>query len=181
MSKQRIRNGMRKRIDTIPKAERIRQLEEVTKRIITLPEYAGASSLLIYLATAHEIDTVQLITQAWKDNKSVLVPVWEPGTANNMRAVRIFPETKFEIDDNRYKQPIRATPWTATIDLAIIPGLAFTVTGKRIGQGTGHFDRFLATQQVRHAIGVCFVQQLVDDLPTEPHDITMHRVITAFT
>jgi len=64
-------------------------------------------------------------------------------------------------------------------DVIIVPGTAFTVSGDRLGQGGGWYDRFLpgrAEQVV--LIGVAFVEQLVESLPTEPHDVTLDMVVT---
>ncbi len=64
-------------------------------------------------------------------------------------------------------------------DVVIVPGLAFTPGGQRLGQGGGWYDRFLA--EVRDTcvtVGVCFHEQLVDVLPVEPHDVAMHHVVT---
>ncbi len=64
-------------------------------------------------------------------------------------------------------------------DVVIVPGLAFTPTGQRLGQGGGWFDRFLAdVRDDCETIGVCFHEQLVDTLPVEPHDVAVDRVVT---
>jgi 5-formyltetrahydrofolate cyclo-ligase len=64
-------------------------------------------------------------------------------------------------------------------DVVIVPGLAFTAAGDRLGQGGGWYDRFLS--EVRAdcvSIGVCFAEQLVDALPVEAHDVTLDHVVT---
>ena len=64
-------------------------------------------------------------------------------------------------------------------DVVIVPGLAFTATGDRLGQGGGWYDRFLS--EVRPdcvSIGVCFAEQLVNALPIESHDVVMDHVVT---
>ncbi len=64
-------------------------------------------------------------------------------------------------------------------DVVLVPGLAFTPGGQRLGQGGGWYDRFLI--DVRgdcETVGVCFREQLVDELPTEPHDVAVDRVVT---
>ena len=64
-------------------------------------------------------------------------------------------------------------------DVVIVPGLAFTAAGDRLGQGGGWYDRFLSDARPDCvAIGVCFNEQIVDALPTEPHDVTMDVVVT---
>jgi 5-formyltetrahydrofolate cyclo-ligase len=67
----------------------------------------------------------------------------------------------------------------AELDVVVVPGLAFTPDGRRLGQGGGHYDRFLTRLRPDCVtIGACFAEQLVDDLPTEPHDTTVEHVAT---
>ena len=64
-------------------------------------------------------------------------------------------------------------------DVVVVPGLAFTTDGDRLGQGGGWYDRFLS--QVRSdctSIGVCFTEQIVDALPVEAHDVVVDHVVT---
>ncbi len=64
-------------------------------------------------------------------------------------------------------------------DVVIVPGLAFTAAGDRLGQGGGWYDRFLAHVRADcTTVGVCFAEQLVDSLPVEPHDVTLDHVVT---
>ena len=70
-------------------------------------------------------------------------------------------------------------PDPATIDLVVVPGVAFTAAGHRLGQGGGWYDRFLTGLRPGVArIGVCFAECLVDELPTEAHDVVMDLVLT---
>ena len=67
----------------------------------------------------------------------------------------------------------------ALLDVGVVPGLAFTVDGRRLGQGGGHYDRFLV--RLRDGcvtVGAAFAEQLVGDLPTEPHDVRLDLVVT---
>jgi 5-formyltetrahydrofolate cyclo-ligase len=67
----------------------------------------------------------------------------------------------------------------ASLDVVVVPGLAFTDDGHRLGQGGGHFDRFLPRLRAGClTVGVCFREQLVAELPTEPHDVRVRRVVT---
>ena len=65
----------------------------------------------------------------------------------------------------------------ARIDLAIIPGMAFTPQGDRLGRGKGYYDRLLP-QLDCPLIGIAFPFQLLPSIPTEPHDIQMTEVIS---
>ena len=65
------------------------------------------------------------------------------------------------------------------LDVVVVPGVAFTANGHRLGQGGGHFDRFLP--RLRSGclrVGVCFREQLVDDVPSEPHDVVLDAVVS---
>jgi 5-formyltetrahydrofolate cyclo-ligase len=67
----------------------------------------------------------------------------------------------------------------ATLDVVVVPGLAFTADGRRLGQGGGHFDRFLPRLRADClTIGVCYAEQLVADLPTAADDARVRRVVT---
>jgi 5-formyltetrahydrofolate cyclo-ligase len=67
----------------------------------------------------------------------------------------------------------------ATLDAVVVPGLAFTPDGTRLGQGGGHFDRFLVRLRADClTIGVCYAEQLVDQLPTSELDVHVDRVVT---
>jgi 5-formyltetrahydrofolate cyclo-ligase len=64
-------------------------------------------------------------------------------------------------------------------DIVILPGVAFSPSGTRLGQGGGWYDRFLEaarTDCVR--VGVAFAAQIIDDLPLEAHDMAVHHVVT---
>jgi len=63
------------------------------------------------------------------------------------------------------------------LDVVVVPGLAFTRDGRRLGQGGGHYDGLIS--RLGHhclTIGVCYAEQLVEELPTETHDRTVGLV-----
>ncbi len=64
-----------------------------------------------------------------------------------------------------------------TPDIVLVPLLAFTADGHRLGQGGGHYDRWLGDNPVP-CIGLGWDMQLVESLPLEPHDWQLDAVIT---
>lgn len=67
-----------------------------------------------------------------------------------------------------------------SIDLVLVPGVAFTRAGERLGRGGGFYDRILSSPTLRAVkIGVCFAEQIVDSLPTEAHDVGVDVVVSA--
>ena len=65
-------------------------------------------------------------------------------------------------------------------DLVLVPGVAFSADGARLGRGRGHYDRFLPRlRKDAVVIGVCFRERLLPQLPLEAHDHPMNAVISA--
>jgi len=63
-------------------------------------------------------------------------------------------------------------------DLVVVPLLAFTARGERLGQGGGHYDRWLSEHPRVHAIGLAWDCQIVDALPVEEHDRHLSAIVT---
>jgi 5-formyltetrahydrofolate cyclo-ligase len=65
------------------------------------------------------------------------------------------------------------------IELFLCPGMAFTRGGIRLGRGKGYYDRALAHSQAEAIkVGVCFNEQVLSELPVDPHDVPMHFLAT---
>lgn len=64
------------------------------------------------------------------------------------------------------------------IELMVVPGVAFTPLGDRLGRGKGYYDRYLSREGFRaYCVGVCYAHQLFDSLPVEPHDKQMNELV----
>lgn len=67
----------------------------------------------------------------------------------------------------------------SSLDIILVPGLAFTRGGLRLGRGGGFYDRLLAHPDFRaRRIGIAYDLQIIDDIPCEPHDQRVHQIIT---
>ncbi|CCH58849.1 hypothetical protein TBLA_0A10710 [Henningerozyma blattae CBS 6284] len=69
------------------------------------------------------------------------------------------------------------------LDIVLVPGVAFTIKGARLGHGAGYYDSWLNDYLARHGslpllVGVALAEQLVAQLPQEPHDVRMDYVVT---
>ena len=64
------------------------------------------------------------------------------------------------------------------IDLMVVPGVAFTAAGDRLGRGKGYYDKYLSRKSFRaFCVGVCYAHQLLAELPTESHDKRMDMIV----
>ena len=79
-------------------------------------------------------------------------------------------EPKRSKDKKRLEDPSK-------LDLVVVPGVGFTKNGLRLGMGGGHFDRFLSKTDLKK-IGLAFKEQVVDNIPSEPHDVKMDFVLS---
>ncbi len=65
------------------------------------------------------------------------------------------------------------------IDVMVVPGVAFTAAGARLGRGKGFYDKYMSQKGFRaRRIGVCYAEQMCVSLPCEPHDIVMDEVLS---
>ncbi|WP_337191234.1 5-formyltetrahydrofolate cyclo-ligase [Parapontixanthobacter aurantiacus] len=63
-------------------------------------------------------------------------------------------------------------------DILFVPLIGFTEEGHRLGQGKGHYDRFLGANLVRQRIGLAWDAQLVAEMPVEQHDEPLDMIVT---
>lgn len=77
-------------------------------------------------------------------------------------------------------EPVAGIPVSPSdIDVVVVPGVAFTKGGARMGRGKGYYDKYLSREGFRGLkIGVCFSEQIVGRLPSEAHDVMMDAVIS---
>jgi 5-formyltetrahydrofolate cyclo-ligase len=132
------------------------------------------ATVAVYVSVRNEVDTRPLI-EAWAPNRRVLVPRIEPG--GRMVMVPLIRPSAL-VDGVKGIPTAHGDPWEGPIDLVIVPGLAFSPAGDRLGYGAGYYDRLLAEGRHARAIGVGYAFQLVPSVPTEPHDVRVDAVLT---
>ncbi len=144
--------------------------------VLAMPEVTQARAVACYVGGAGEVATDVLIDGLLEAGIAVGVPVTGDDGWMMMAAI----DSRDELVPGLWgiAVPASVRPMKGAIDVSICPGLLFTRDGRRLGRGGGHYDRFLAAHPATLAIGLCFTAQLVDDLPTEPHDRAMHVVVT---
>lgn len=155
----------------------------ILDRLIKLPEYAAARTVMTYVSLSEEVDTEPLMKHVWEEGRRVVVPYC---AANVLRLFvlksrdELAPGT-LGILEPRAKlraQPDRdASP--AELDLIVVPGIVFDRRGGRVGYGKGYYDGLL--KQVRPTaavIALAFECQMVDRVPMLSHDVPMHKILT---
>jgi len=159
--------------DTISDASRA-----VSAALRTLPELAGHRHVLLYAADPDEVSVDALLEDppaGW----SLLLPRVVDGT---LVAVPHTPGRPLVTGFRGIREPSGPPLDTARgghpIDTVIVPGVAFTPSGARLGRGAGMYDRLLPRLPGTVRIGVCMESFVVDDLPREPHDVAVDILVT---
>ncbi|MCL2829065.1 MAG: 5-formyltetrahydrofolate cyclo-ligase [Oscillospiraceae bacterium] len=172
-----MRIALRRRTVAIPADIRREVDSEITRRALSLPAFRLADTIFCYFSVGAEIDTRPLLEQTLRLGKTLCLPRCQSGGTMDPVAVsdlRALTEVFFGIP-----QPgvdALAVP-PESIDLAIVPGLAFDLSGYRLGQGGGYYDRFLPKLS-GVAVGLCRSAVLLPKVPRDPHDQPISILVT---
>lgn len=148
---------------------------QLQNRIENHPRFKSAKTVLLYSALPDEPETKKLINR-WHDTKKILLPVvvGEELVLKVYEGENLMKTGAFGIKEPQGKDFKDYN----SIDLAIIPGVAFDRALNRLGRGRGYYDRLLAHPDFKaYKIGYCFPFQIVQHVPAEPHDFRIDEVI----
>lgn len=178
---------MRQRLHALPPLQRSQEEELVNAFVMGTKEWQAASRVLLYAAKPPELSVTSLGNAAFRVGKEVALPRVMDGRLELCSVAGwrdLVPGAFGILEPASHCEPVAL----ADVDLAVIPGVAFTQTGDRLGQGGGYYDRLLARQAAgpgrpgpghRPPVwGVAFEAQLVASLPVEPHDVQVDAVFT---
>lgn len=177
VDKQELRKHVRRLKASLAAAELSEMSTLVCNRVRGCAPWTVARTVLLYHPLADEVDVRPLLQAALDDGKQVLLPVvvgddllLRSYAGPNQMAVGAFGILEPTGD-------VFAPAGYDRIDLVVVPGMAFDSDGHRLGRGRGYYDRLLP--RIRHArrVGVCFPFQLVEQVPSEVHDVVMDQVI----
>lgn len=155
----------------------------ICQKLIELPEYRSARTVMFYVDVRSEVRTRHYLPDALTHDKKIVVPYCIDG---ELELFHLESMDELALGAYRILEPrtdLRPLPQkrvaVGTLDLIIVPGVAFDRRGARMGHGFGYYDRLL-----RHArldtplVALAFECQLFAEIPTEAHDVFMDRLIT---
>jgi 5-formyltetrahydrofolate cyclo-ligase len=147
---------------------------EVLVHLEQLPAFQSAQTVLIYYPTHNEVDVLPLIKR-YKKEKTFLFPVVH---RKSMTACPYEGNAKMHRGKFRIPEPTTA-PFTGKIDLIILPGVGFDLSGNRLGRGGGYYDRYLSNLNRKTIlVGVGYDFQLIEEVPADRHDKRLSYIIT---
>lgn len=147
-------------------------------KVEALSSFRKAKVVLLYWSMEDEVQTHEFV-EKWYKEKTVLLPcvngddlkLRQYTSQKCMRSGEQFgigEPTGEEFTDME------------SVDVIVVPGVAFDSEGHRMGRGRGFYDRLLKNTTKAYKIGVAFDFQIVKDVPVEPHDVMMDQVVSEF-
>ena len=196
IEKKQLRNKIRELLDLQQNNKTERLIQEVNINNIFLASdlYKDAQNILAYAATDHELSVDLIIKTALKDGKQVALPKTNPET-NDMDFYFLdndkLLEKQINIGNYNIREPVDTLPMVPVQPfpiktVVIVPGIAFSLSGDRLGHGKGFYDKYFSkifdlnsTIHLPDAlIGVAFNFQIQDKIPVSEYDIALTHIIT---
>jgi 5-formyltetrahydrofolate cyclo-ligase len=177
--KAALRAEMRAKLREISQAERDAASIQACALLKQQAIWQNANSILFYAPMPDELDVWPLVAEARAAGKSVLLPRFDP-EQNSYVACHIHDLDKdirigqFDIREANSSCAINSLK---RLDLILVPGIAFDLSGRRLGRGKGFYDQLLA-KVAGLTCGVAFDQQIVGRIPVESHDIRLSCILT---
>lgn len=173
MEKKEIRRSIKSRTLALKSEQALRQSEAVVELLLQILAQRKPQVVALFAPLRDEVQIGSLMQRI---ECRVVVPRVEGDEMEFYDlASGALAEGAFGIMEPQCGEPIEPRK----IDVMVVPGVAFTPSGDRLGRGKGFYDRYLSREGFRaYCVGVCYPHQVVDELPVEPHDRRMDEVIS---
>ena len=173
MEKYEIRRKVKAMRQMLSEIERRQAAEEVFERLEKTAAFLMADHILMYHSLPDEVFTHSFLGK-WGKRKHFYLP-----RVNGVN-LEILPydESHLELGSFHIEEPTGSeTVDPSQIELVVVPAVAYDRRGNRLGRGKGFYDRLLKNTRATK-VGIGYEFQIVDEVPTEPHDVAMDIIIT---
>ncbi len=179
--KSALRQATLARRDAEDAAARHRASQLITNKICALPSYTSARAVAAYASFGSEFDTSALLARILADGKQLLLPrINRDERALELRNVRNL-DADLVAGVWGIREPAQscALQSPATVDFMLVPGVAFTSAGARLGYGGGFYDRLLKLLRPGvPRVAAAFQLQVADTIPEGPQDQRIDMLLT---
>ena len=181
-TKEEIRYDIAKRLAILADSALEAKARQIENRLFNFANFLEANIVLLYINSANEVISRNIIARCFDYNKIVVLPAFDSHTyemklmkVDNLETdLKLGPRGIFEPDEMRCNVvPIEC------IDIAIIPGTAFDEKGGRIGSGEGYYDRLIPKLSITtRKVALAFENQITQQIQMESHDKHVDIIIT---
>ena len=149
---------------------------KICDRVLSVPEIADAKFVYGYRNLSWETGTEELLERLWSSGIQVALPKVLGDTMEffHVRSTNDLSEGAFHILEP--KDTCEQIRWPGAPIL--VPGLAFSRQGNRLGKGGGYYDKFLAKEPDHPTIALAYEFQMTDEVPCEEHDRPVSMIVT---
>jgi 5-formyltetrahydrofolate cyclo-ligase len=175
-TKTEIRQQIRAMRSSLDDAQQAAAAGIVQSQLLSLPAIRDGKIWFVYVSARGEISTRSLIEALIARGDAVTVPLVVGSDKIIPRQIHSLGELR--LGEFGILAPPPGEPYLHAIDVCVCPGVAFSERGDRLGSGRGFYDRYLAANPPRLAIGLAFDVQVVPELPSEEQDRRMDYIIT---
>ena len=177
--KVRLRKQIIEHMNSLSEEQYTTLSEQIAFSLYAQKEWAEAKTIGITLSMENEVNTYPIIEKAWEEGKKVVVPKCNKETRTmSFRKISNFDQLKTVYMNLREPIPELTEEVNADeIDLQIVPGVAYTERGERIGYGGGYYDRYLVHYKGK-TLSLAYDFQMVKQIPVEPFDKNVEKIIT---
>ncbi len=152
---------------------------ELERNLFSLPAFADAHTVLLYASMRTEVPTHKLIERLLAGGKRVALPIARKTdkslTLSCLSSLDDLRPALFGVPEPVPEKRQACAP--SSVDVAIIPALAFDMEGHRLGHGLGYYDRFLPSLSCP-LIGLAYDVQIAQRLPREAHDHPVNYIVS---
>lgn len=171
---------MQKR-DEIPPDLKAQKDFLIKKRLYSTPEFTNVQTVLFYASFRSEVNTLSMIQESLGMGKRVVLPK----VAAERRALVLYEIKDLTELTSGYMgipEPPAQNERLADleeIDIVIVPGAGFDLSGNRLGYGAGYYDSLLSDKKKDvPVIALAYEEQIVDSIPAEEHDVKVDMLVT---
>ena len=177
MDKKELRSKIRAQKRAMTEEQIVSASRRLGEMFAATEQYRNAKTIYGYLPYNQEVRTVPMLEQAIRDGKRVAVPKIY---GNDMKFIYMEDLSAVALGYAGIPEPIADGPVAEDpTALVLMPGMAFTEKGDRMGYGGGFYDKFLASEPEHPTVALCYDFQMVEELPTEQYDIPVDCVLWA--
>ncbi|NMH69696.1 5-formyltetrahydrofolate cyclo-ligase [Bacillus sp. RO3] len=179
MSKKELRKLQLQSLKVMDHTEVQQKCFRIEQSLFESPEWKNSNTVAVTISKPPEVDTWNIIKRGWEEGKTMVVPKCFP---KNHELVFYELHDFVQLEQSYFNlyepDPDKSTAVNnKTIELIIVPGLAYTETGYRLGFGGGYYDRLLSAYS-GITISLAFEEQMVGTLPIESFDMPVGTIIT---
>lgn len=150
----------------------------ICNKILLNEKFKNSRVVALYFSAGSEVMTTELIKESIALGKTVCLPrvIGE----HQMMFYKVTKDEKYYLSDYNINEPlgeIEKIVDKMNIDLMIVPGVSFSLSGARLGYGQGFYDYYLENTNI-YKIGICFKEQICNNLVADKTDVFMDEIIT---